>query len=441
MTRQGDRRLHVNLHLDQAGHHIAAWRRNGHDLSRYDDITYDIELVRLAERGLLDSIFIADAPMLLHNARYRVPFLEPITLLAAYAVATSRIGLIATASTTYFEPYNLARQFASLDRISGGRAGWNIVTTALTGAARNFGDRELRDHDGRYRDAEEFVDVVTKLWDSWEADAVVADPAGGVFVDTGKVHAIDHRGRVFDVAGPLNVPRSAQGRPLLVQAGASEAGRSFGARFGEVIFTNQLSLESARAYYADIKRRAAGFGRAPEEIFILPGIKPVLASTEAEARRRAAELAELIEPEIGRTILTWQVDGIELPEMPLDEPFPDLTATLPPEVRSRYARLVEMARQHDMTTGRLLRRLAAGTHREFIGTPEMLADDMEEWFRAHGADGFTLQPQELPEGLEVFVDHVVPILQRRGLFRREYEGTTLRDLFGLPPVPSRHAVG
>ncbi|MER7005480.1 NtaA/DmoA family FMN-dependent monooxygenase [Dactylosporangium sp. NPDC000555] len=328
---------------------------------------------------------------------------------------------------------------ANLVWISRGRAGWNIVTTALTAAARNFGDKALRDHDGRYRDAEEFVDVVTKLWDSWEADAVVADAATGVFVDTDKVHAIDHQGRVFDVAGPLNIPRSPQGRPLLVQAGASEAGRSFGAKYGEVIFTSQLSLKSAQAYYADIKRRAAGFGRSPEEIAILPGIKTVLASTEAEARQRAHELAELVEPEIGHAMLSWQVDSIELPAMPLDEPFPDLTATLPLEVRSRYERLVVMAREHDMTTRQLLRRLATGTHREFIGTPEQLAADIEEWFRAYGADGFTIQPQELPDGLEVFVEHVVPILQRRGLFRQEYEGTTLRDAFGLAPVPSRHA--
>jgi N-acetyl-S-(2-succino)cysteine monooxygenase len=433
------RQLHFNLHLSPGGHHLGSWRRGRYDASRHDDIQIDIELVRLAERGKFDSVFIPDAPMLMHDAKYRVPYNEPLMELSALASATSHIGLIATVSTTYFEPFNLARQMASLDRISRGRAGWNIVTTAFTAAGRNFGDKVLPDHDGRYRDAEEFVEIVLGLWDGWEEDAIVADAEAGVFVDTDKVHAINHEGNKFSVAGPLNVPPSPQRRPVLVQAGHSEVGRDFGARYGEVIFTNQQSLGAAQAFYADMKSRAERFGRSPDEMIILPGVKLLLASTEAEAKERSAELFELIDPEVGLATLRWWLDGIEL-DLPLgDEPFPDLTETLPVDLRDRFASVLNIARSGNLTTRQLLKRLAAGTQREFVGTPEQFADDVEQWFGAHGVDGFTIQPQEEPGGLEIFVDHVVPILQQRGLFREEYEGTTLRDSLGLPPVPSRRA--
>src|SRR3984957_1009189 len=318
------RRLHLNAFIHDIGHHEAAWRLP--ESNPFDTVSVEhyIKLARIAEAGAFDSVFFADSPSLQNDPRYRpIGILEPTTLLAALAVATDRIGLIATASTSYGEPYDLARRFASVDHISRGRAGWNIVTTANRDAALNFGldDRAL--HTDRYERAEEFVEVTKKLWDSWEDDAQVGDRRSGIFADGAKIHTIDHQGKYYRVAGPLNAPRSPQGHPLLVQAGQSESGRSFAARHAEAVFTTQRSLEDGQAFYADMKRRAAEAGRRPEQIVVLPGIVPILGSTEAEAREREAAFDEQINPAYGLLQISKYFD-VDLTGADLDAPLPEV---------------------------------------------------------------------------------------------------------------------
>jgi FMN-dependent oxidoreductase (nitrilotriacetate monooxygenase family) len=360
-------------------------------------------------------------------------------LLAALAAATEHIGLIATASTSYDEPYNLARRFASVDHVSGGRAGWNIVTTAGADAARNFGLDDTPPHRERYARAAEFVDVATKLWDSWADDAVVADKEAGVHARADRVRGIGHRGTYFRVDGPLNVQRSPQGYPLLVQAGSSEDGRDFAARYAEAVFTAQQTLDEAVSFYKDVKERAAGFGRDPEGIRILPGIVPVIGDTEEQARALDDELDRLIRPEyaVRQLSRTLRVDPERLE---LDRELPD---DIPTEdeiegAKSRFTLIVELARRERLTVRQLIGRLGGGRgHRTFAGTAEQVADTIEEWYDAGAADGFNVMPAVLPSGLEAFVDRVVPVLQRRGLFRTEYTGRTLRDHYGLPRPANR----
>ncbi|GGN64770.1 monooxygenase [Actinoplanes lobatus] len=434
------RKLHLNAFLMSVGHHEASWRLPESDPYASWDVKHFQNLARIAERGKLDSVFFADSPVLQGDpGRRPAGKLEPTVLLTALAAVTERIGLIATASTSYNEPYNLARRFASVDHVSGGRAGWNIVTTAGADAARNFGLDDVPAHRDRYERAAEFVEVTTKLWDSWTDDAVIADKAAGVHADAAKVRPINHRGRWFRVDGPLNVPRSPQGWPLLVQAGSSEDGRQFAARYAEAVFTAQQTLAEARAFYADLKQRAAALGRDPDHIKILPGIVPVIAATEAEAQELDAELERLISPEYARRQLAerFQLDPADLP---LDEPLPE---NLPTEdeiegAKSRFTLIVDLARRENLTVRQLIGRLGGGRgHRTFAGTPEQVADTIEDWFHSGAADGFNIMPAVLPSGLTAFVDQVVPILQARGLFRTDYEGTTLRDHYGLPrPVNS-----
>ncbi|MBO3737597.1 LLM class flavin-dependent oxidoreductase [Actinoplanes flavus] len=429
------KRLHLNAFLMSVGHHEASWRLPESDPYASWDVKHFQNLARIAERGKLDSVFFADSPVLQGDpGRRPAGKLEPTVLLTALAAVTDHIGLIATASTSYNEPYNLARRFASVDHVSGGRAGWNIVTTAGADAARNFGLDDVPAHRDRYERAAEFVEVTTKLWDSWTDDAVIADKAAGVHADAAKVRPINHRGRWFRVDGPLNVPRSPQGWPLLVQAGSSEDGRQFAARYAEAVFTAQQTLAEAQAFYADLKQRAAALGRDPDGIKILPGIVPVIAATESEAQKLDAELERLISPEYARRQLAerFQLDPADLP---LDEPLP---ANLPTEdeiegAKSRFTLIVDLARRENLTVRQLIGRLGGGRgHRTFAGTPEQVADTIEDWFHSGAADGFNIMPAVLPSGLTAFVDHVVPILQARGLFRTDYEGTTLRDHYGLP---------
>ena len=442
MTAASGRGLHLNAFIQGVGHHEAAWRHPETDPSRLTDVRYYQEVARIAERGALDSVFFADALSLTEDIRYQpVRRPEPLTMLAAIAVATERIGLIATASTTYTEPYNLARQFASIDHISGGRAGWNIVTSSATGAAYNFGYTEQPAHHDRYVRADEFVDVVTKLWDSWEDDAILADRAAGVYADAGKVHAIEHEGPLLRVHGPLNVPRSPQGRPVLVQAGSSEDGRDFAARHAEAIFTAQQELDDAVAFAADVRRRAAAQGRDPSTIRILPGLSPVIGDTEAAALARKQELDELSIPEYGLLQLK-RLAGVDLSHLPLDAPVPQdlLDDDGVESSKSRRALVADIVRRERPTLRTLLQRLAgARGHRVVAGTPEQIADQIQAWFEAGAADGFNVMAPYLPGGLELFVDHVVPELRRRGLFRTEYTGSTLREHYGLERPQSRYA--
>jgi len=434
MTRNPNR-LHLNAFLMSVGHHEASWRLPESDPYAGWSVKHYQELARIAERGRLDSLFLADSPVQQGDpGRRPTGKLEPTVLLTALAGVTAHIGLIATASTSYNEPYNLARRFASLDHVSDGRAGWNIVTTAGADAARNFGLDDVPLHRDRYARADEFLDVATKLWDSWADDAVIADKEGGVHSDAAKVQAINHRGRFFRVDGPLNVPRSPQGWPLLVQAGSSEDGKDFAAKWAEAVFTAQQSLGEAQAFYRDLKRRTAAAGRDPDGIKILPGIVPVIGDTEAQARELDAELDRLISPEYARRQLAERFH-LDPADLKLDEPLPD---NLPTEdeiegAKSRFTLIVDLARRENLTVRQLIGRLGGGRgHRTFAGTPEQVADTIEEWFDNGAADGFNIMPAVLPSGLVAFVDHVVPILQKRGRFRTEYEGATLRDHYGLP---------
>jgi FMN-dependent oxidoreductase (nitrilotriacetate monooxygenase family) len=438
-----DRQLTLNLFIYPGGHHEAAWRYKESEPKRVLDISYYQELARRAEAAKFDAIFFADGPSLPENVRYssRLRF-EPITWLAAIAAATSRIGLIATASTTYTEPYNLARLFASLDHISHGRAGWNIVTTSDVGAAQNFGLPEHPPHADRYETAREFLEVVTKLWDSWEDDALVADAQSGVFADSDKVHRIDHVGKHYKVRGPLNVARTPQGRPVYVQAGSSEDGRSFAAQHAEAIFTAHQTLASAQGFYADIKKRAAALGRRPEHIRVLPGISPYLGSTQAEADRLEEEINALIQPAASLEQLKRMI-GLDLSGFDLDGPFPrHLVDTNGPKgVASRFQLVIDIVDREKPTIRQLIKRLAGGRgHWVLVGTPERVANEIQTWFEQGAADGFNVMPPWLTGGFDAFVDEVLPILRKRGLFREDYTGETLRDHYGLPRPESGYAL-
>ncbi|WP_437780941.1 LLM class flavin-dependent oxidoreductase [Sorangium sp. So ce1097] len=428
-------KLHLNAFLMSVGHHEASWRLPESDPFANTNVEHFKNLARIAERGKLDSLFLADSPVLWNNVGRRpAGTLEPTVLLAALAGVTEHIGLIATASTTYNEPFNLARRFASLDHISGGRAGWNIVTTAGVDAARNFNLDELPAHGERYARAAEFIDVSLKLWDSWDDDAPLGDKERGVWGDDGKIYPPRHVGRYFKVEGALNVPRPPQGYPLLVQAGSSEDGKELAARYAEAVFTAQQTLEDAQQFYADLKARVRGLGRDPEGIKILPGIVPVIGATEAEARALDAELERLIKPEYAKRQLA-QTLRVKPEELDLDAELPK---DLPSEdeiegAKSRYTLIVTLARRERLTVRQLIGRLGGGRgHRTFAGTPEQVADAIQHWWERGAADGFNVMPPVLPSGLEAFIDHVVPLLQKRGLFRTEYEGKTLRDRYGLP---------
>jgi FMN-dependent oxidoreductase (nitrilotriacetate monooxygenase family) len=434
--------LHFNAFLMSCGHHEAAWRLKDSNPFANLDLGHWTKLAQLAERGTFDSVFLADAPALWGNAAHRPGgALEPTVLLTALAGVTSHIGLIATASTTYNDPFNLARRFASLDHISGGRAGWNIVTTATQAAAQNFGLDEVPGHRERYQRAAEFVDVSVALWDSWEDGAEIGDKAAGRYADPARIHPVDFAGRYFRVRGPLNVPRSPQGRPVLVQAGSSEDGREFAARYAEAVFTAQQTLADAQEFYADLKHRAR---KQTRDVKILPGLVPVIGSTEAEAHALETELEELIIPEHALAHLA-QVLEVPISILALDRPLP--AAVYAGEnvenvrgAQSRYQLIVELARRDRLTVRQLIGRLGGGRgHRTFAGTPEQVADTIEEWSAAGAADGFNVMPPALPSGLETFVEHVIPILQKRGLARTEYAGTTLRDHYGLPRPPSQFA--
>lgn len=437
------RTLHLNAFLMSTGHHEASWRLPESNPLAHVDIEHYIRLAQTAERGLFDSIFFADSPVLQGDpGRRPVGKLEPTILLTAIALRTRRIGLIATASTSYNDPYNLARRFASVDWVSGGRVGWNIVTTAGADAARNFGLDDVPDHRLRYEKAAEFVDVATKLWDSWDDDAFIGDKELGIHSDPDKVREINHIGEFFRVAGPLNVPRSPQGYPVLVQAGSSEDGKGFAARYAEAVFTAQQTLEDGKQFYADLKERARRLGRDPDTVKILPGIVPVIGDTEAHARELDDELTHLIQPEYQRRTLA---ERFKLPVEALDLDS-ELPADLPSEdeiqgAKSRFTLIVNLARRERLTVRQLIARLGGGRgHRTFAGTAEQVADTIQEWFTDGAADGFNVMPAALPSGLERFVDEVVPILQERGLFRTEYEATTLRGHYGLARPENRFTV-
>ncbi|HEX4306552.1 MAG TPA: LLM class flavin-dependent oxidoreductase [Solirubrobacterales bacterium] len=441
MDVNGQTQMHINLFLAGVGHHEAAWRRPGSRHESQVDFEHYRHAAAVAEAARLDSVFLADTLATGADvSRNVLTMLEPISLLAALAGTTSRIGLIATASTSYQDPFNLARRFAGLDHLTGGRVGWNIVTSVDDNEARNFGREGGAEHAGRYARAAEFVEVTNALWDSWEDDALLADKSTGVFADTERIHAIDHEGEHFGVSGPLGVPRSPQGRPVLVQAGSSESGRDFAAGVAEAIFTAQQTLADGQEFYLDLKGRASAAGRDPGSLKILPGISPMIGSTEEEARRLEDELAGYVQSSYALAQLSFFLET-EIGEDQLDQKLPELAGVdSVNRHKSRYDLIVNLARSEDLTVRQLIGRLAGGRgHRTMVGTPEQVADDLESWFVNRAADGFNYMPPTIPDQLEVFVDQVVPILQRRGLFRTEYEGTTLRDHYGLERPASQFA--
>lgn len=436
------RQLHLNLFFHSRGHHEASWRHPDTSPYALTDIRYYQDLAQRAEAAKFDSVFLADQLALGEDvAQAARTWLEPITVLAALAVSTRHIGLIATASTTYTEPFNLARQFASIDHISNGRAAWNIVTSWLATAARNFGGAGQVTHDDRYARGEEFMAVVKALWDSWAADAVLDDRASGLYADSGGIRPIDHRGDFYRVAGPLNMPRCPQGRPVLVQAGSSDTGRRFAARHADAVFTAHMEKATAQEFYADLKSLARAEGRDPGHVLILPGLSPMIAATAAEAQRLAREVNELTDAEVGRKRLSNRFGGHDFSDLPLDRPlrpedFPD-PATVQ-AARSRTEVILNLVRRDQPTLRQLLGYLAgARGHYVIAGTPEQIADLMADWFNDGAADGFNVMPPLFPQQLETFAGEVIPILQRRGLFRTEYEGTTLREHYGLDWPQSR----
>lgn len=443
MTKRTDQ-IKLGAFLLFTGHHVAAWRHK--DASVGVHFENYIELAKLAEAAKFDTIFFADgvgvrlkdieaASRKAHSGVY--PF-EPITLLSALSSVTRHIGLIATASTSYSDPFNLARQFASLDHLSNGRAGWNLVTSSDPDAAFNFGHETHILHADRYARAEEFADVVLGLWDSWEDDAFPRDRDSGVYFDKDKLHVLGHKGAHFQVRGPLNTPRTPQGHPVVVQAGASEPGKELAARTAEAIFAAQITLQEAVDFYADVKGRMAKYGRLQDELKIMPGIFPVVAPTQAEAEDKFAQLQDLIQPVVGLNMLAGLSGGLDLSQYDIDGPLPELPETN--AGKSRQSLLLDLARRENLTVRQLYLRIAgARGHWQVVGTPEHIADQLEERFEARGADGFNVMAPIMPGGLKDFIDLVVPELRRRGLFRTEYEGATLRENLGLARPANRFA--
>jgi FMN-dependent oxidoreductase (nitrilotriacetate monooxygenase family) len=393
----------------------------------------------VAQAGKFDFLFVADSVFITEKSSpHYLNRFEPLTILSALAGATSNIGLVGTLTATYTEPFNVARQFSSLDHISDGRAGWNVVTSWLEGSAANFSRTNHLAHDVRYRLAAEHLDVVQGLWDSWEDDAHVADKQSGVFVDPDKLHALDHKGEFFQVKGPLNIKRSAQGQPVIFQAGASEDGKNFAAKRADAIFVSHEELDSAVAYYADLKSRAVGFGRNPDQVVILPAVRPVVGRTEAEAEALYQDLIGLVSIDNALSMLGRPFNQHDFSVYDLDAPFPadiaeaagansNLSATL---------KVLRAAREESLTLRQVALRFAT-PRSHFTGTPTQVADALQHWFEARGADGFMVF-ESLPGQLEAFVEGVVPILQERGLFRREYEGATLRENLGLAFPENRY---
>ncbi|CAD6520838.1 Nitrilotriacetate monooxygenase component A [Paraburkholderia hiiakae] len=436
--------LSLGAFLMETGHHIAAWRHPDAHAGGGLDFAHYADLAQTAERAKFDAIFFADSvsvrdthvPSLSRTARAN--HFEPITLLSALSVVTKHIGLIATVSTSFNEPYNVARKFASLDYLSGGRSGWNLVTSSTETEAHNFSLDKHLDHALRYERAKEFYDVVSGLWDSWEDDAFIRDKASGIYFDPEKLHTLDYRGKHFKVRGPLNVARSPQGWPVVVQAGASEAGRELAAQTAEVIFVAHQTLDEAKQFYRDVKGRLARYGRRPEHLKIMPGIFPVIGRTQEEAQEKFDALQALIHPSVGLQLLSNMSGGLDLSQYPVDGPVPELPETNGGKSRQRL--LLDLARRDNLTIRDLYLRIAgARGHQQVIGTPQSIADQLQQWYEEEGADGFNIMSPWLPGGLNEFAQSVVPELQRRGLFRTEYTGRTLREHLGLPRPANRFA--
>ena len=432
-----ERQLHLGAILTGVGNDQYNWRHPDVPGNASIDINWYIEQAKLAEAAKFDLIFIVDSPFITPDTSpHFLNRLEPLTLLSAVASHTSHIGLVGTLTTSYWEPYNVARQFGSLDQISGGRAGWNVVTTGLEGAARNYGREEHFDHAVRYERALEFVQVVQGLWDSYEDDAFPVDKQSGLFLHKDKQHPLNHKGKHFSVAGPLALSRSRQGQPVIFQAGESSEGRNLGAHIAEGTFAASPDFASGQQYYSDLKSRAAALGRDPDTIKVLPGLFPILADTDEEAHRIANERAEEVDIDKLLVQLGRLFNYHDFRQYPLDAPFPDLTGVTLNSYKGGAERLIRLAREEKLTL-----RQAAYRNQDskgFIGSPETIADEIERWFIGRASDGFNLNVGT-PDSFALFRERVIPILQKRGLFRTEYAHDMLRGHLGLSVPENRHA--
>ena len=438
-------KMAIGMSIRGLGYHPAAWRHP--DVPADGTLRFDhyARSAIAAERGKCDLLFFADGIGVrerdipegsLNRMGYEIVEMEPMTLLPALAVVTKNIGLVTTASTTYIEPYNIARKFATLDLISNGRAGWNVVTSWSDAEAKNFGREEQLDYDTRYARAAEFVDVVRGLWDTWEENAFPFDKQNARFFDEKKFHTLNHKGRFFSVRGPLNVARSPQGHPIVVQAGASEQGRELAAATADIVYAIYGTKEAGRAYYENIKGRMAKYGRAREDLKVLPALRPVVARTQQEAQAKFDQLQELLDPLVGLNRLSGAFG--DLSGFPLDGPVP-IDERGPTGIRSQAQNLIDRVKRENPTIRQLYEQVAGKGGFCLIGTPVQIVDVMQDWFESEACDGFNITPTHLPTGCEDFVELITPELQRRGLFRTEYEGRTLRENLGLKPAVNRHS--
>ena len=437
------RQMKLGLFIRPCGHHIASWRHPRAQADAGVNFQHFVDMAQLAERGRFDMLFSADSLTAWMGGEsgidrmHYVAWMEPWTLLSTLSAHTKRIGLVCTASTSFEQPFSVARKFASLDIISGGRVGWNVVTSGNETEALNFSATPHLPKVERYRRGREFVDVVRALWDSWDEDAFLRDKESGVFSDRSKMHVLNHHGAYYDVQGPLNVARSPQGQPVIVQAGASDDGRQLAAETAEVVFTAHNVIETAREFYGDVKRRMVEAGRDPDHLKILPGMSVYVAPTRAEAQAKLQELQDLLHPELAVSLLSRRI-GHDLSGFPLDEPLPQLPENV--VISSRSDMILGWSKEGAPTLRELAMRFASSRgHYTLVGTPEEVVDQMQHWFETGACDGFNVLPPFYLGGLEDFVNMVTPELQKRGLFRREYEGSTFRDILGLPKPVSRYA--
>ena len=433
------RKMRIGVFLSGSGGNMASWRHPNAVPDGAVNLGYYKGMTRTAEEAKLDFAFFGDGLYISEKSHpnFLVRF-EPLTLLAALSMVTTHIGLAATLSTTYSDPYTVARQFSSIDHLSDGRAGWNIVTSPLEGSAANYSKPEHPQHDLRYRMAGEFVEITKGLWDSWEDDAFIRNKESGVFIDPSKMHRLDHKGEFYSVQGPLNISRPKQGSPVLIQAGSSEAGRGFAAKIADAIFTGQSTRSDAAGFYKDIKTRAEESGRDPRQVLILPGCSPVVGDTPEEAEAKYQEIANLVVIDDALNYLGRYFNDIDFSPYDLDEPFPDLGDFGRNGWESTTDRIKQVAKEERLTLREMALR-STTPRNEFIGTPTQVADSMQKWFENGAADGFMLVPSVLPQGFNDFVEHVLPILKERGLFRTEYEADTLRGNLGLPKPENRYA--
>jgi len=431
------RQLKLGFILHGNGVGWGDWRHPDAHPGASTDFAYYKRQAQLAEAAKFDFLFVADSVFITpHSSPHYLNRFEPITILSSLAAVTEHIGLVATLTVSYSEPYTVARQFASLDKISNGRAGWNVVTSWLEGSASNYGKAEHPAHDVRYKIAGEYLDVVQGLWDSWEDDALTHDKASGEFFAPDKLHALNHKGQFFSVKGPLNIARSPQGQPVIFQAGASEDGKNFAARRADAIFVSSQDFEESKAYYRDVKSRAAAFGRNPDEVFITPAIRPVIGHDKAEADQKYQEFVSLVSVENALRMLGRPFNDHDFTVYPLDGPFPDVEKFGINSQQSGVLKICRGAREENLTLREVALRFASPRNM-FTGTPEQVADAMQAWLEERAADGFVLF-ESLPGQFQVFVDTVLPLLRARGLFRTEYEGRTFREHLGLPFPENRY---